>query len=98
MDPFAKSMSSLHNGAVSQDEGRDDAHLVAHQRTCRTSRVLASLSEAARSTGFPAGIVKLRWHEQLQQKISDLSVQVASQMDITSYDFGRFEVPPRESS
>ena len=44
-------------------------------------------------TGFPAGIVKMRWHEQWQQKISKLSVLVASKMDITSYHFGRFEVP-----
>ena len=45
-------------------------------------------------TGFAAGTVQIRGYEQLQQKISDLSVQVASQMDISSYDFGRFEVPP----
>ena len=44
-------------------------------------------------TGFPAGTVKIRWHEQLQQKISSLSILVASQMAITSYHFGRFKVP-----
>ena len=45
-------------------------------------------------TGFPAGTVQIRGHEQLQQKISNLSILVASQMDITSYHFGRFEEPP----
>ena len=45
-------------------------------------------------TGFPAGTVQIRGHQQLQQKISNLSVLVASQMVITSYHFGGFEVPP----
>ena len=48
-------------------------------------------------TGFPAGTVKIRGHQQLQQKISNLSVLVASQMDITSYHFGRFKESPRET-
>ena len=43
-------------------------------------------------TGFPAGTVKIRGHEQLRQKISNLSILVASQMDRTNYHFGRFEV------
>ena len=45
-------------------------------------------------TGFPAGTVQIREHQQLQKKISKLSVLAASQMDITSYHFGGFEVPP----
>ena len=49
-------------------------------------------------TGFPAGAVKIREHQQLQQKISKLSVLVASQMDITSYHFDRFKVPWETSS
>ena len=44
-------------------------------------------------TGFLARTVKIREHQQLQQKISKLSVLVASQMDITSYHFDRFKVP-----
>ena len=43
--------------------------------------------------GFPARTVKIREHQQLQQKISKLSVMVASQMAITSYHFDRFQVP-----
>ena len=49
-------------------------------------------------TGFPAGTIQFQGREQLQQKISNLSVLVASQMDITSYRFGRFKWPPRETS
>ena len=45
-------------------------------------------------TGFPARTVKIGEHQQLQQKISKLSVLVASQMDITCYHFDRFEVAP----
>ena len=45
-------------------------------------------------TGFPAGTVQIRGHQQLQQEISKLSVLVTSQMDITSCLFGRFKVPP----
>ena len=37
--------------------------------------------------------IKIREHQLLQQKISKLSVLVASQMDITSYHFDRFKVP-----
>ena len=44
-------------------------------------------------TGFPAGTVQIREHQQLQQKISKPSVLVASQMDINSYHFDRFKVP-----
>ena len=44
-------------------------------------------------TCFPAGTVQIRWHEQLQQEISNLSILVASQMDITGYHFDRFKVP-----
>ena len=47
-------------------------------------------------TGFPAGTVQIRGHEQLQQKISDLSVLVALQMVITSYHFAWFTVPPEK--
>ena len=49
-------------------------------------------------TGFPAGTVQIRGHQQLQQKISNLSVPMASQMDITSHHFDRLKVPPRETS
>ena len=44
-------------------------------------------------SGFAARTVKIRWHEQLQQKISNLPILVASQMDITSYDFTGVKVP-----
>ena len=59
----------------------------------RIFQVLRPFSRNTRNTRFPARTVKIRWHEQLQQKISNLSVLVASQMDITSYHFDRFKVP-----
>ena len=48
-------------------------------------------------TGFPAGTVQIREHQQLQQEICNLSVLVGSQMDITSYHFRRFEVKHLEN-
>ena len=50
------------------------------------------------SEGFPARTVQIQGHEQLQQDISNLSVLVASQMDIPSYHFGMFKVPQCETS
>ena len=45
-------------------------------------------------TGFPTRTFQIQGQEQLQEKISNLSVLVASQMDITSYQFSKFKVPP----
>ena len=50
----------------------------------------SSSSSSSSSSGALAG----GEHQQLQQKNSKLSILVASQMDITSYHFGRLEVPP----